>query len=258
METCFTSVLFCCPSPEDDEDGTGEGGWEDDAASSSSSESELNNWEGVGEEDAASSSSSESELNNQEGGGEEDAASTSSSESELNNGISQEFLQRVKGHYCSMCREQHYLTSTDLATFKTEAQCEHVYCYLCLSSRKSASGNGNLTCPECKCTALNIIHHQPIRLDDGLPYLRNTPQETLGRSEGHECGICFEIFKLSDADLGTMDTTELCRHICCYNCLLQHKRQRKRITELSNAQVAGQFLLTSYVTKGSPVMKLKF
>jgi hypothetical protein len=50
-----------------------------------------------------------------------------SSERELNNCISQEFLQRVEGHYCSICREQHYLTSTDLATFETEAQCEHVY-----------------------------------------------------------------------------------------------------------------------------------
>jgi hypothetical protein len=28
--------------------------------------------------------------------------------------------------------------------------------------------------------------------------------------------------------------------------------------ELSNAQVAGQFLLTLYVTKGGPVMKMKF
>jgi hypothetical protein len=127
---------------------------------------------------------------------------------------------------CSICREQHYLTSTDLATFETEAQCEHIYCYVRLSSRKRASGNGNLTCPQCKCTASDIIHHQPISLDDGLPYLTNTPQKTLGRSEGHECGICFEVFKLSDADLGTMDTTQPCRHIFCYNCLLQHKRKR--------------------------------
>ena len=113
--------------PEDDEDGTGEEG---------------------GEDDAASSSSSESELNNREGGGEEDAASTSSSsESELNNWISQKKLQRVEGQYCLICCEQHYLTSTDLATFETEAQCEHIYCYVRLSSRKSASGNGNLTCP---------------------------------------------------------------------------------------------------------------
>ncbi len=78
------------------------------------------------EDDAASSSSSESELNNCEGRGEEDAASTSSSESVLNNCISQEFLQRVQGHYCSICCEQHYLTSTDLATFETGAQCEHI------------------------------------------------------------------------------------------------------------------------------------
>ncbi len=54
---------------------------------------------------------------------------------------------KVEGHYCLICREQHYLTSTDLATFETEAQCEHVYCYVRLSSRKSASGNRNLTCP---------------------------------------------------------------------------------------------------------------
>jgi len=36
------------------------------------------------------------------------AASTSSSESVLNNRISQEFLQRVEGHYVLICREQHY------------------------------------------------------------------------------------------------------------------------------------------------------
>ena len=43
---------------EDYEEGTGEGGGEDDA-----SESELNNQEGGWEDDAASTSSSESELN---------------------------------------------------------------------------------------------------------------------------------------------------------------------------------------------------
>ncbi len=131
------------------------------------------------------------EVGTGEGGGDDNAASTSTSESELNNCISQEFLQRVEGHYCSIYREQHYLTSTDLATFETEAQCEHIYYYIHLSSRKRVSGNGNLTCPECKCIASNIIHHQPIRLDDGLPYFRNTPQDILGRSESHECGICF-------------------------------------------------------------------
>ncbi len=103
-----------------------------------------------------------------------------------------------------------------LTKFETEAQCEHVQCYVRLGSRMRASGNGNLTCPQCNCTASIIIHHQPIRLDDGLPYLTNTPQKILGSSEGHECGICFEVFKLSDADLGTMDTMEPCRHIFCY------------------------------------------
>jgi len=39
-----------CPSPEDNENGTGEGGREDDTASSSSSETELNNREGGGED----------------------------------------------------------------------------------------------------------------------------------------------------------------------------------------------------------------
>ena len=114
-----------------------------------------NDTEDYAEEDDAF----ESELNNQEGGGEDDTASTSSSESELNNCISQEFLQQVEGHYCSICEEHHYLTSTDLATFETKAKCEHVYCYIHLSSRKAASANGNLTCPQCNCIASNINHH---------------------------------------------------------------------------------------------------
>jgi len=167
-----------------------------------------------------------------EGGGEDNAASTSSSESVLNNRISQEFLQRVKGHYCSICREQHYLTSTDLATFETEAQCTHVYCFTRLSSRKMASANGNLTCPECMCIASNIIDHQPIRLDDGLPYFKNTPQKVLGRSEGHFCSICHEDCFLCDTDLGTMDTTQPCTHIFCFNFLFQHKLNRMKNNQI--------------------------
>jgi len=82
--------------------------------------------------------------------------------------------------------------------------------------------------------ASNIIHHHPIRLDDGLPYLRNTPQKVLGSSEGHQCDMCFDDFNLLDIDLETMDTTEQCRHIFCHVCLLKHKHQRikeKRILE---------------------------
>ena len=178
-----------CSPPEDNEDGTGD--------------------KGGGEEDAAPSSSSESELNNRERRGEDD-------ESVLDYRISQEFLQRVEGHYCSICREQHYLTLTDLATFETEAQCDHVYCYIGLSLRKMASGNGNLTCPECNCIASDIIHHQPIRLD----------QDILGRSKGHFCSICHEDCFLRDTDLGTMDITPPCSHIFCYSCLLRHKSTR--------------------------------
>jgi hypothetical protein len=124
---------------------------------------------------------------------------------------------------------QHYLTSTDLATFETEAQCAHVFCYKSLRLRKRASDNGNLTCPECMCIASNIIHHQPIRLDDGYLYLNNIPQDVLGSSEGHQCGICFEEFKLRDADLEAMKTTKpWCNHIFCHDCLLKHKRQRNK------------------------------
>ena len=136
------------------------------------------------------------------------------------------FLQQDEGHFCLICQEIHHLTSNDLATFATEAQSTHVYCYIRLSSRKRASDNGNLTCPECMCIASNIIHHKPIRLDDGLPYLRNTPQKKLRSSEGHQCGICFENSNLRDTDLGTMDTTKPCRHIFCHDCLLKHKVQR--------------------------------
>jgi len=53
-------------------------------------------------------------------------------------------------------------------------------------------------------------------------------------SEGHQCGICFNDFNLRDTDLGTMDTTEPCRHIFCHFCPLKHEHQRikeKRILE---------------------------
>jgi len=81
-------------------------------------------------------------------------------------------------------------------------------------------------CKNMSCIASNINHHQPIRLDDGVTYFRNTPQVVLGRSEGHHCVICFEDFNIRDADLGTMDTEENCRHIFCHDCLLKHKIQR--------------------------------
>jgi hypothetical protein len=160
------------------------------------------------------------------GGGEDDPTSSLSSESVSNNRISQAFLQQVDGHYCSICCEQHYLTTTDLATFETEAQCGHVYCYVSLLLRETASINGDLTCPECMCIALNIIHHQPIRLDDGFPYQRNILQEVLGRSEGHVCSICHEYCKLHDTDLRTIDTTEQCTHVFFFNCLSTYKRGR--------------------------------
>jgi hypothetical protein len=160
------------------------------------------------------------------GRGEDDATSSLSSESVSNNCISQAFLQQVKGHYCSICCEQHYLTATNLATFETEAQCAHVYCYVSLFSRKTASVNGDLTCPKCMCIALNIIHHRPIRLDNGFPYQRNILQEVLGRSEGHFCSICHKYCKLRDTELETMDTTEQCTHVFCFNCLSTYKRGR--------------------------------
>ena len=50
-----------------------------------------------------------------------------------------------------------------------------------------------------------------------------------GRSEGHFCSICHEDFKLRDTELGTMDTTKpWCKHIFCFDCLSNHKRQRIR------------------------------
>ena len=82
------------------------------------------------------------------------------------------------------------------------------------------------------CIASNIIHHQPIRLDDGFPYHRNISQEVLGRSEGHFCSICHEDCFLCDTDLGTMDTTQPCTHMFCFNCLFQHKSNRIENTQI--------------------------
>ncbi len=139
----------------------------------------------------------------------------------------------------------------------TEAQCAHVYCYVSLQRRKTASINGDLTCPKCMCIALNIIHHQPIRLDDGFPYQRNILQEILGRSDSNFCSICHEWCKIRDTDLGTMDTTKQCPHVFCFNCLSTYKRGRIEKIYHSNVQIAGQFLMTLYVMKSGPVMTLK-
>ena len=198
------------PSEDDQDDTEEEGEEQTDTTSHSTARDEDN-----GEKDGT-----------EEGAVEDETASFSSSNGVSNNRFSQNFLQRDEGHFCFICQETHHLTSTNLTTLATEAQCAHVYCYIRLSSRKRVSENGNLTCPKCMCIALNIIHHKPIRLDDGLPYFRNTPQKELRSSEGHECGICFENFNLRDTDLGTMDTTKPCRHIFCHDCLLKHKLKR--------------------------------
>jgi len=129
------------------------------------------------------------------------------------------------------CWEIHHLTLTDLlATFETEAQCKHVYFYAyasLLSRQERTSVNGDLTCPDCKCIASNVILHRPIRLDDGSPYQRrNVPQVVLGRSEGHECSICHENSNLRDKDLGTLKTPLPCAHVFCFNCLESHKNTR--------------------------------
>jgi hypothetical protein len=136
--------------------------------------------------------------------------------------LSQTFLQRSEGHYCTICQEQHYLLSTDLATFKTDANCTHIYCYaklLCMMNRQS----DNLKCPDCQCIASNIILHQPIRLNDAYAWNENIPQHVLGSHEGHTCTICHETYSLRDEDLGTFESKGPCNHIFCYECLSHYK-----------------------------------
>ncbi len=126
--------------------------------------------------------------------------------------LSQAFLQRPQGHHCSLCQEQHYLLSTDLATFKTDANCTHICCYTrlsCMMNRQS----GNLKCPGCQYIATNIILHQPIRLNDGYAYNVNIPQHILGSHEGHACLICHDTYSLRDNDLGTLYSRGKCNHI---------------------------------------------
>ncbi len=128
-------------SSEDDQDDTEEGGEKRiDTTSCSPPRDEENGikdgtQQGAVEDDAASSSSSDGVSNNRIS----------------NNRISQHFLQRDEGHFCFICREIHHLTLTDLATFETEAQGKHVYCYTSLLSRRErTSVRGDLTCPDCK------------------------------------------------------------------------------------------------------------
>ncbi len=99
--------------------------------------------------------------------------------------LSQAFLQQKQGHYCSVKNsKQHYLLSTDLATFKTDDNCTHIYCYARLSCMMNHQPD-NLKCPDCQCIATNIILHQPIRLNNGYAYNVNIPQHKLGSHEGH-------------------------------------------------------------------------
>ena len=136
--------------------------------------------------------------------------------------LSQAFLQRSQGHYCTICQEQHYLLSTDLATFKTDANCTHIYCYAKLSCMMNRQSD-NLKCPDCQCIASNIILHQPIRLNDAYAYNENIPQHVLGSHEGHTCTICHETYSLRDEDLGTFESKGPCNHIFCYECLSHYK-----------------------------------
>jgi len=100
---------------EDDQDDTEEGGEKQIDTSSHSTERDEENGEKDGTE---------------EGVVEDEAASFSSFDGVSNNRISQNFLHRDEGHFCFICQEIHHLTSTNLATFATEAQCAHVYCYI--------------------------------------------------------------------------------------------------------------------------------
>ena len=122
----------------------------EESSDSSSEDDQVDTEEGGGKQiDTESHSTPRNEKNGktddtEEGAVEDEAASSSSSDGVSNNCISQHFLQRDEGHFCYLCREIHHLTSTNLATFATEAQCTHVYCFIRLSSRKRVSDNGNL------------------------------------------------------------------------------------------------------------------
>ena len=65
----------------------------------------------------------------EEGAVEDEAASFSSFDGVSNNRISQNFLQQDEDHFCFICQEIHHLTSTNLATFATEAQCTCLLLY---------------------------------------------------------------------------------------------------------------------------------
>jgi hypothetical protein len=99
------------------------------------------------------------------------------------------------------------------------AQCTHIYCYISLLSRMRRSHPKNLTCPHWWCVATAIIHHQPIRLYNGVTYNRNISQEVLGQSEGHFCSLCHLHCFLHETVLGTFDTTEPRTHIFAMNVL---------------------------------------
>ena len=77
----------------------------------------------------------------------------------------------------------------------------------------------NLKCTDCQCIAINIILHQPIRLDDVYAYNANIPQHVLGSHEGCTCSLCLDAYSLRDKDLGTFDSRGECNHIFCYECL---------------------------------------
>ncbi len=71
----------------------------------------------------------------------------------------QEYLQQSQGHLCYICHEDHFLHTTELATFESAWICQHVYCYQSLLEFKMCCSH-NLRCPACRCAVRDIIPYK--------------------------------------------------------------------------------------------------
>jgi hypothetical protein len=74
----------------------------------------------------------------------------------------QDFLQRDRGHYCTICREVHHLHTTALGTVESEINsqaCRHVFCFTgLLQTRQRGDQRCVIDCPSCRQTGY-IVHH---------------------------------------------------------------------------------------------------
>ena len=77
-----------------------------------------------------------------------------------NENIPQHVLGSHEGYTCSICHGTYSLCENDLGTFDSRGECNHIFCYECLSEFKSHQRPGTLKCPNFGIEAYDIIRNE--------------------------------------------------------------------------------------------------